>query len=77
MIKEHMLGFYNESYMPLGELNYRFEEIGEIEQYSRNLDLENAIFSSEFCSKNTLYQTEVFISYPAKALILRMKVSGS
>lgn len=76
-IKEHMLGFYNESYMPLGELNYRFEEIGEIEQYSRNLDLENAIFSSEFCSKNTLYQTEVFISYPAKALILRMKVSGS
>lgn len=75
-ITENMLGFYNESYMPLGELNYRFEGIGEIEKYSRNLDLENAILFSEFYSQNTSYQTEVFISYPARAMILKIKVSG-
>ena len=75
-ITEHMLGFYNESYMPLGELNYCFEGLGEIENYYRKLDLEQAIISTEFKSNNSFYQTEVFTSYPEKALVLKIKVSG-
>lgn len=76
-IKENMLGFYNESYMPLGELDYQFKGIDKAEKYSRVLDLENAVICSEFSFKNTIYQTEVFISNPAKALLLRIKAAGS
>lgn len=43
-----MLGFYNESYMPLGILSYVFEKVDEPKEYVRFLDLENAIFTSKF-----------------------------
>ena len=36
-MKENMLGFYNESYMPLGILNYEFEKIEEPQEYVRSL----------------------------------------
>ena len=42
-IEENMLGFYNESYMPLGELHYKFTGIDQVKGYKRSLNLKNAI----------------------------------
>ena len=75
-MKENMLGFYNESYMPLGILNYEFEKIEEPQEYVRSLDLEKATFTSEFKAHGTVYTTRMFISNPAKALVIRITSNG-
>jgi len=75
-IKKNMLGFYNESYMPLGTLNYMFEGIDEPKEYIRSLNLENAVFLSKFRNKETVYTSQMFISNPAKALIIKITTSG-
>lgn len=76
-IKKHMLGFYNESYMPLGTLNYGFTDIGEISQYSRSLDLETAVLTEEFQSAGTVYTSQMFLSKPAKALVIKVVAYGN
>ena len=76
-MKENMLGFYNESYMPLGSLNYEFEKIEEPQEYVRSLDLEKAVLTSEFKFHGTVYTTRMFISNPAKALVIRITSNGS
>lgn len=75
-MKENMLGFYNESYMPLGILNYEFEKIEEPQEYVRSLDLEKAVLTSEFKFHGTVYTTRMFISNPAKALVIRITSNG-
>ncbi|MCI6812677.1 MAG: glycoside hydrolase family 95 protein [Lachnospiraceae bacterium] len=76
-IKKNMLGFYNESYMPLGTLNYIFEGIDKPEEYSRSLDLERAVLTTKFRNNKTLYTTKMFISNPANVLAVRITASGS
>lgn len=75
-MKENMLGFYNESYMPLGILNYEFEKIEEPQEYVRSLDLEKAVLTSEFKAHETVYTSRMFISNPAKALVIRITSNG-
>jgi twin-arginine translocation pathway signal len=75
-IKENMLGFYNESYMPLGALEYVIEGIDNIEDYSRSLDLEKAILTTKFRNHRTIYTTKMFVSNPAKALVIRITAKG-
>ena len=75
-MKENMLGFYNESYMPLGILNYEFEKIEEPQEYVRFLDLEKAVLTSEFKAHETVYTSRMFISNPAKALVIRITSNG-
>ena len=75
-MKKNMLGFYNESYMPLGILSYVFEKVDEPKEYVRFLDLENAIFTSKFKNHETEYISKMFISNPAKALVIKITASG-
>ena len=73
---KNMLGFYNESYMPLGILSYVFEKVDEPKEYVRFLDLENAIFTSKFKNHETEYISKMFISNPAKALVIKITANG-
>lgn len=75
-MKKNMLGFYNESYMPLGILSYVFEKVDEPKEYVRFLDLENAIFTSKFKNHETEYISKMFISNPAKALVIKITANG-
>ncbi len=75
-IKENMLGFYNESYMPLGTLNYTFQGVDKAEEYLRTLDLEKAVLTTEFKNNGTLYKTKMFLSNPAKALVVQITTIG-
>ena len=76
LIERKMLGQYNESYMPLGSLSYVFEKVDKPEEYVRFLDLENAIFTSKFKNHETEYISKMFISNPAKALVIKITASG-
>ncbi len=71
VIEGKMLGQYNESYMPLGMFRYRYNDIEKYEKYRRELDLEKGIVKTEFVYKNTCYDSEVFSSYPDKAIVMK------
>lgn len=74
MIQEHMLGSYAQAYVPLGELAFAYHYAGEgnISSYERELDLENALSKVSYQADGVAYEREMFVSYPAKALIVRL-----
>ncbi len=72
LIEEKLLGQYNESYMPLGILKYQYCEIEEFTSYRRELDLEQAIVSTEFIHNGRNFRSEIFASYPNHAIILHL-----
>lgn len=69
-----MLGEYNESYLPLGNLKLKFAygsgKGGKAEGYRRQLDLENAVAQVSYTCNEVHYQREYFASYPAKAIFV-------
>ena len=69
-----MLGEYNESYIPLGNLKLKFAygsgKEGKAEGYRRQLDLENAVAQVSYTCNEVHYQREYFASYPAKAIFV-------
>ena len=75
-IEQNMLGTYNESYMPLGDLFYRFTDIDQWTDYKRMLNLETAIVTSEFQANGNRYFIEMFASYPEKALVIQIKTTS-
>lgn len=75
LVEKNLLGEYNESYMPLGILKYRYINIDKPREYKRELDLEKAIVKTNFLSGNVEYTSEIFASYPAKAIILSIRAS--
>lgn len=75
LVEKNLLGEYNESYMPLGILKYRYINIDKPREYKRELDLEKAIVKTNFLSGNVEYTSEIFASYPARAIILSIRAS--
>lgn len=76
LIQETMLGEYNESYMPLGNLHMIYENLKECEtvsHYSRILNLEDALAKVTFVDeKQVTYTREIFCSYPLSAMVIRL-----
>lgn len=74
LIQNNMLGEYNESYLPLGNLKLKFAygsgKEGKAEGYRRQLDLENAVAQISYTCNEVHYQREYFASYPAKAIFV-------
>ena len=75
LVEKNLLGEYNESYMPLGILKYRYINIDKPWEYKRELDLEKAIVKTNFLSGDVEYTSEIFASYPAKAIVLSIRAS--
>ena len=72
LIEGQMLGKYNESYMPLGILRYRYINVADYREYKRALDLETGMITTDFTAGGKKYHSEIFSSYPAKAMILKL-----
>lgn len=74
LIQNNMLGEYNESYLPLGNLKLKFAygsgKEGKAEGYRRQLGLENAVAQVSYTCNEVHYQREYFASYPAKAIFV-------
>ena len=74
LIQNNMLGEYNESYLPLGNLKLKFAygsgKEGKAEGYRRQLDLENAVAQVSYTCNEVHYQREYFASYPTKAIFV-------
>lgn len=74
-IRRSMLGAYNESYLPMGNLHIRFSHGEQVQEYRRQLDLENALAQVSYRAEGISYEREYFASYPAKAIFVRLKAS--
>lgn len=74
LIQETMLGEYNESYMPLGNLHLIYRHLSEenAQHYERRLHLEEAIVTEDFIVEAVRYHREMFASYPGKAIVVRL-----
>jgi len=70
-------GRFNESYIPLGQLKFKHEfTAGDItREYSRTLDIFDAVHTTVFCHGDMKVTRESFISYPDKVLAVRVHSS--
>lgn len=68
-----MQGPFNQSYQPLGALHLDFLGEGEVHDYKRTLDLEQAIATVSYRKGNALFEREMWASYPDQLLILRLR----
>ncbi len=66
---------YQESYQPFGDLWLEFEGQEHIENYTRELDIENAMARTSYESEGVRYTREYFVSAPDQALVLHLASS--
>ena len=70
-----MMGPYNESYQPLGNLRLKFANEDVIENYRRDLSLSTGISAVRYESKGVTYVREAFVSCPDQVMVIRLKSS--
>lgn len=69
-LNKKLQGSFSQSYAPLGNLNLHFRNCAEFSNYSRKLDLTNAIATVEYSSNNIKYKREYYISHPDQVMII-------
>ncbi len=72
LIRKHMLGEYNESYLPLGNLFFEFEHGEKVTDYVRTLDIAESTVAVSYNVDGIQYKREYFASYPAKAIFVKL-----
>ena len=75
LINKTMLGEYNESYMPMGDLVINTNVKGAVENYNRQLDLDKGLVYTNYIIDGIQYKKEVFSSFPDKAIIVKISAS--
>ncbi|RFZ78864.1 glycoside hydrolase family 95 protein [Lacrimispora amygdalina] len=73
LIRNHMLGEYNESYLPLGNLYIDFDHSEDITDYSRALYLDQSVSNVSYRINGVKYSREYFASYPARAVFIKLE----
>lgn len=75
LVRENMLGEYNESYLPLGNLCLAYGNLSleKVEHYERRLHLEEAVATVDFEVEGVRYHREMFASYPGNGIFLRLE----
>jgi alpha-L-fucosidase 2 len=63
------------AYQAFADLNLEFPAISDAANYRRELDLDNAIASTQYVASGVTYRREVFSSWPAQAIIVRITAS--
>lgn len=74
-IIRNMQGKFSESYLPLGDLYIDLDHDREVEDYSRDLDLRQALARTEYRIGPTVFKREVFVSSPDQLLFIRLFAS--
>ncbi|MDO4739218.1 MAG: glycoside hydrolase family 95 protein [Eubacteriales bacterium] len=72
LIEKNVTSNFSQAYMPLGDMHIRFLDLaGDVQHYTRTLDIENGVHTVEFDCAGVHYVREAFISQPDQALVLR------
>jgi alpha-L-fucosidase 2 len=73
---QHMQGRFSESYQPAGILHVDLKHEGKVEQYSRKLDLSQAVAKTRYTVNGVAYERMAFASAPDQAIVLRLTASA-
>jgi alpha-L-fucosidase 2 len=74
-LTKQLQGLYSEAYQPLGDLVFYQKFKGEVTNYYRDLNIENAISTTRFKVENTEFTREFFVSAPDQVMVIRLKSS--
>jgi alpha-L-fucosidase 2 len=74
-LTRQLQGLYSDAYQPLGDLILKQKFTGEVTDYYRDLNIENAISTTRFKVGNTEFTREFFVSDPAQVMVIRLKSS--
>lgn len=74
-LSRNMQGYFSQSYAPVGDLIIKQKYNGEVSNYYRDLNLQNAISSTKFSVGNTNFTREFFVSAPAQLIVLHFSSS--
>ena len=75
-LTKKMQGLYTESYMPLGDLLIKQNFNGAVpSHYYRDLDIQQAISTTQFTINGIKYKREVFTSAPGNIMVVRLTAS--
>lgn len=75
IMNEKLLGPWNESYAPMGNLYLDFENTDAYEKYKRELDLEEGIVRVNYKINGVEFNRTLFISAPDNAIIIDLTAS--
>ena len=68
---KQMQGPYNQSYQPLGHIEFAFGEGGAVTGYERTLDLDRAVATTRYTRDGVAFTREVFTSFPDQVIVVR------
>lgn len=72
LMQAQWIGRLNEAYQPCGDLWIDFARKGVITDYVHSLDMERAVVTTSYKEDGVQVKREVFASYPAQAIVVRM-----
>jgi alpha-L-fucosidase 2 len=75
LINEKLLGPWNESYAPMGNLYLDFGHVEECTEYVRELDLEDGVVRVRYKIKDIEFSREILISKPDNAIVIKLDSS--
>lgn len=75
VINEKLLGPWNQSYAPMGNLYLDFEHSGDYTEYRRELDLNNGTVKINYKIGRTEFNRIIFISAPDNVIIMKFSAS--
>ena len=71
-LTHQMMGPYNQSYLPMGDLHLHFESVDAFSDYRRELDLDTAIARTQYTHAGAQFTREVWASAPDQVIVLRL-----
>lgn len=72
LIDKHMLGSWNQNYMPLADILLEWPGDGNVSGYRRELDLNRGVVTITYTQNGVNYKRELFASYPDQALVMNI-----
>jgi len=74
-LMKKMQGPNTNMYQPLADLYLKQKLTGEVSNYSRSLNIENAIAKTQFTVDGVTYTREIFSSFPDQVIVMRLTAS--
>jgi alpha-L-fucosidase 2 len=71
-VAKRMMGPYNQSYLPMADLNIKFDHKGGVTDYYRELDLDRAVATTRYTAGGIEYVREAFASHPDQVIVVRI-----
>jgi alpha-L-fucosidase 2 len=75
-LTRHMQGLYSQSYLPLADVTIKQQLPGSTPSaYHRDLNISNAVATTQFTINGIEYSREVFVSAPAQVIVIKLHSS--